>query len=202
MSATFEKLTKVYVKMREALAKLDHDRNDSAKKITDQMAKVEEVLIDKLQADKDMNELVGFYNNGRDELDALDNQYKEEKAHLALRQEKLENAIFAVLKDTNVESMRTKNGTAFTSTQASVKIADWGVFLRTVVTEALTKAYAIDPAFDSSRQLVDKVMEQESWALLKRAASKDAVKAYLEENKACVPGVDYTTRLQVSVRRK
>lgn len=194
MSATFEKLTKVYVKMREALAKLDHDRNDSAKKITDQMAKVEEVLIDKLQADKDMNELVGFYNNGRDELDALDNQYKEEKAHLALRQEKLENAIFAVLKDTNVESMRTKNGTAFTSTQASVKIADWGVFLRTVVTEALAAA--------GPTASLDKIMEQEAWALLKRAASKDAVKAYLEENKACVPGVDYTTRLQVSVRRK
>jgi flagellar basal body-associated protein FliL len=192
-----EKMLNVYRTMVAALRDANKKRNEKVEPIYKQMETIETHLLAHLQHDKNMDGLVAFYNDGRDELDQLDEQFKKMKANVMLRQEKIENAIFSILKETNSQSIKTEHGTAFTSTQASCKIADWGVFLREVVVNALASMGG--PVSDD---FLDKLMEQESWSLIKRAASKDAVKAYIETENKVVPGVDFETRLQVSVRRK
>jgi hypothetical protein len=206
---SLEQFLKVYNKMRDTLRQLDKAHNDNKAPILEQGEKIETAIINQLLNDEDMKSLVFFYNTGRDELDAIDEQFKKEKAHVMLRQEKLEDAIFAILRKTNSDSIKTEHGTAFTSTQSSVKVADWRVFLGQVIEDALTKA-AVDASAeigvqydpDDFKVLLRHLQEQESWSLIKRAASKDAVKAYIEEHKKPVPGVDFDQRLQVSVRRK
>jgi hypothetical protein len=202
---TIEKLQDVYRRMCGALRDVEKQRSEKLEQIYGPMHYITTGLIDELQRHKDMQGLIAFYNDGRDELDELDAQYKKRKAHVMLRQEKLEDAMFALLRECNVESMKTAAGTAFTSTQTSVKVADWRVFLGQVVESAVTDALKVfGPHLtpEDSPNFVGRLMESESWALLKRAASKDAVKAYIEENKKPVPGVDFDQRLQVSVRRK
>jgi hypothetical protein len=205
---TIEKLQDVYRRMCGALRDVEKQRSEKLEQIYGPMHYITTGLIDELQRHKDMQGLIAFYNDGRDELDELDAQYKKRKSHVMLRQEALENAMFALLRECNVESMKTAAGTAFTSTQTSVKVADWRVFLGQVIESALDDAVANmtiegDPWQEGERaDFLKHFQDSEAWALLKRAASKDAVKAFIEENKKPVPGVDFDQRLQVSVRRK
>jgi hypothetical protein len=168
--------------------------NDKTERLRLDMAKVEDKLIAELQEKKDVNGIVAFYN--------------ADKAHVMLRQEKLEDAIHAILRESNAKSIATQSGTTFLTTQTSVKVADWKVLLGHVIDTALRR---IDSAqtgceggdvFDDISALTQALINDESFALLKHAASKDAVKAYIETEKKPVPGVDLSTRLQVSVRRK
>jgi hypothetical protein len=205
---TIETLREVYRKMCDHIRGWNRTFNEGTANTIEQMARIETQIISQLTDTKDMQGLIAFYNDGRDELDELDAQYKKRKSHVMLRQEALENAMFALLRECNVESMKTAAGTAFTSTQTSVKVADWRVFLGQVIESALDDAVANmtiegDPWQEGERaDFLKHFQDSEAWALLKRAASKDAVKAFIEENKKPVPGVDFDQRLQVSVRRK
>lgn len=126
---------------------------------------------------QDVNQLVEVYLSMRTALDKLADEYSTAKAKILLDQEKVEDELFKTLQETNTTSLRTEHGTVFTTKQTSIKIADWQIFF-------------------------EHLKKKKRWELLKHAASKDAVLAYMEETKQPVPGIDMSQRLQISVRRK
>lgn len=198
-----ERLLAVYRNMRAAIAEWDKERNEKQTTVFEQMTLVEKNLLERLQAEKDMSGLVAFYTEGRDELEQLEAQYKKRAAHVKLRQEKLEQAIFQLLKETKADSMKTPHGTAMQTTQTSVKVADWNVFFGELVKNAINNAFArANPVDAGDEAFIKAVMEDEAFSLLKHAASKEAVKAYVDEHKKPVPGIDFTQWKEVSVRRK
>lgn len=75
-----------------------------------------------------------------------------------------------------LDNLKTEAGTAYTSTVASVKTAD-------------------------SQAFFDFVKREEAWHLLEVRPAKTAVQEYVETHKVAPPGVDYSTQINVNVRK-
>lgn len=90
--------------------------------------------------------------------------------------EQLETFLLGHFNNNGVESLRTKAGTAFVKTEVSATIADAAAFRRHVI-------------------------GTESWDLVDWRANKTKVREQVEELAEAPPGVNYSTRRIVQVRR-
>jgi hypothetical protein len=75
-----------------------------------------------------------------------------------------------------LDSLKTEAGTAYTSAVASVRCADPKAFF-------------------------DFVQAHDAWHLLEVRPAKTAVQEYVENHKVAPPGVDYSTQINVNVRK-
>lgn len=75
-----------------------------------------------------------------------------------------------------VTSFRTNHGTAFLTTTDYASVADWDA-------------------------VVGFIKEHDAYDLLEKRISKNAVRGYIDLNKAVPPGVNYGTKLDVNVRK-
>lgn len=123
----------------------------------------------------DLSKRVEQFIMVRDTLEQLAKEAAEKaKPWLAIKQE-LEGIINARLDENNVDSMKTKYGTATRATKYSATVQDAEQFMNFV--------------------------KEGNWDIIERRANQTAVKAYMVEHKAEVPGVKLNSIASLSVTR-
>jgi len=123
-----------------------------------------------------IGELVGKYIAVRDKMNALKKDHKAQIAPYTKALETLENEFKKSMDSSGVENLKTSEGVAFLASQSSVTASDKISFL----------AY---------------VQENDAWHLLDIRPSKTAVQEFVQEFNAPPPGVNYTRRQVVNVRK-
>lgn len=126
---------------------------------------------------KTADEQVAAYIECRDLLKALDEAHAARKKPLLDLQERLEGWLQAFMEKSQAEAIKTKHGTAYTSTRYTASLADPQAFMQFVIA---------NQKFD----------------LLDRRANSTAVKDYVQENSALPPGCNLNAIVSVNVRRK
>lgn len=125
----------------------------------------------------DVNQMVEVYIRIRDEINKIKTAADNQAAELEKQKQVIEDELRKVLQGTGGSSISCKSGTVFVSEQTSAKVADWNTFI----------AY---------------VKANEAWHLLNHAVNKTAVKEHVDTNEALPPGIDFSRRLNIQVRRK
>lgn len=124
----------------------------------------------------------------RDEIKRLDDEHKSKMKPYRDTLEQLNGVILQGLQATNSDSAATAAGTAYRTTKPSASIADATAFWSFVTTQGY-------------------------WDLLDKRANITAVKDYIEQQEELAksdptikpgppPGINYTTKVEVGVRRK
>jgi hypothetical protein len=122
-------------------------------------------------------DLIQKYVELRDHLGTMEDAHKKATKPYKEAMETIEGALLAAMNQAGLASLKGDFGTAFKKTSMSVKTVDKEV-------------------------LMDYVRQSDNFGMLTAAVSKDAVKAYLEENNDTPPpGVDVTFHTEVQVRR-
>lgn len=112
----------------------------------------------------------------RDRINELETAHKELMKPLKLIQERLAGRIQAFMASNNLENLKTKSGTCYTTHRTTASLGDPEAFMK----------YVIDHGqFD----------------LLDRRANATAVKAFVKKNQALPPGCNLNTIETVGVRR-
>jgi hypothetical protein len=124
-----------------------------------------------------LDEIVAKYIKLRDKKAVFKAEYDAKVADIDNMLDKVEAILLKQFEETGVSSVKTPNGTAYTTTRVSVPIADWDLFLS------------------------EFVIPNKSWEFLERRASKTAVEQYKEENGDIPPGVNYVETRLVNIRR-
>jgi len=119
---------------------------------------------------------VAQYVQLRDKIADIEKRHKEELRPFKEMQELLNAALLQHMVSSKAESVRTSAGTVYRSSKGSASIADHKAFW----------------AF---------VENNGAWDLLDKKANVTAVRDYIEENKNPPPGITYTERQTVGVRR-
>lgn len=114
----------------------------------------------------------------RDALAKVDKQWEDERSDLVHMKERLEGRIHKFLRDHNITgSVKTKAGTAYTSTKYTASLADPKAFM-------------------------DYVVNTGQFDLLERRASVTAVKQFIEDNNGQLPaGCNISSHTSLRVRR-
>lgn len=127
--------------------------------------------------ENDVNKLVEVYIKIRDEKDKIEKAADNKAAELTKQMEVIESELRKILQGTGGSSISCKSGTVFVKEQTSAKVADWQPF-------------------------IEFVKANDAWQLLNHGVNKTAVKEYLEANESLPPGVDFSRRLDIQIRRK
>lgn len=125
---------------------------------------------------KTFEERVGQYVRLRDMIKEKDDAHKEAMKPFRDTLEQLGGILLTMLNQSGQDAAKTAAGTAYVTVEASATIADPEQFKRHVI-------------------------GSEDWSLIDWRANKTAVKAFVEENQAAPPGVNFTTIRKVGVRR-
>lgn len=123
-----------------------------------------------------VDRVIEAYIANRNKIAEIENAAKDEMGKIKEVQAKLEAWLKAKAAQDGVDSFKTAHGTAFLTTSESATVAEWDTLF----------------AF---------VRANEAWDFVEKRVSKTAVKAYLEEHKQLPPGVNYTTRQEINVRK-
>lgn len=124
----------------------------------------------------DISKRVGQYIALRDEIKRLDDEHKLKMKVFRETLEKLNGVLLEHLNTINGESVRTDAGTVYRTEKKSASLADPDAFMHFVV-------------------------ENEAWDLLDRKANVIAVADFIKEQSATPPGVNFSSRFEVGVRR-
>ena len=119
--------------------------------------------------------VIETYLKLRRNKEAIEADTKEQLISIKENMLKLEAWIQAKSDETGVKSFKTDAGTAFLSTSDYASVADWDVVMAWV-------------------------KENEAWDMLTRGVSKRAVRGYIDANKTVPDGVNFGTKIGVSVR--
>ena len=125
----------------------------------------------------DFDKRVSQYVQLRDKIREIEKRHKEELSPYKAALDKLGDILLTHLNDTNQERAGSAHGTAYKSTKDSCTIADKDAFWQFVNT--LT-----DP-----RDMID------------FKANVVAVREFMETNKTPIPGLNFSSRLEVGVLR-
>lgn len=125
---------------------------------------------------EDLNERISQFIWARDQLAKLDERWENERKELVSIKSLLEGRIQAFLEANNVESIKTKAGTAYTTIKWSAPVADPQAF-------------------------IDYVVNTGQFDLMERRASVTAVKKFVEDNKFLPAGVSLSHHKSLRVRR-
>jgi hypothetical protein len=112
----------------------------------------------------------------REELEALDREYKEKKAAVKEKMVALENWFTAKAQEDGLDTIKTPYGTAY-----------WSVHHRATVA--------------SREDLFSYCKEHDAWDLIESRASKTAVRSHLEMHGEVPPGINYGTVKVFNFRR-
>ena len=124
-----------------------------------------------------VDQVIKAYIRLRDEVTKLTENYKKEKAKLEEKMDVLAQALAQHLEDTGLDSVKVSGvGVAFEVQKDSVTVEDPIAFM-------------------------EFIKQSNEWGLLKAAATKSAVKKFLDEHDTLPPGVRYTRWKEVQVRR-
>lgn len=124
----------------------------------------------------DTDQLVDRYIRLRDKRDALKKEQAAALKPFETALEQIEGVLLATLDALKQESMRSKSGTFYRSTQTSVKVTAWS-------------------------QTLEYIRDNDAWELLEARVNKTAAAAILEETRAPIPGVEVSRIYSVNVRR-
>jgi len=127
-------------------------------------------------AEPTVGDVVEAYITLRNRKEILEADTKEIVVGIKEKMLKLEAWIQAKSDETGVKSFKTDHGTAFLTTSDYASVANWDAVL----------------AF---------VKENEAWDMLTRGVNKRSVRGYIDANKTVPDGVNFGTRIGVSVRR-
>lgn len=120
--------------------------------------------------------VVATYMKLRAKKDAIEAQVKSEVDGIKQQMEKIEAWIKEQADAQGVTSFKTNHGTAFLTTVDYAIVADWDAVL-------------------------NYIRENEAYDMLEKRVSKTAVRGYIENTKTVPPGVNYGTKLEVSIRK-
>lgn len=121
--------------------------------------------------------LIQAYIKVRDDLSAKEAEMKAALAPLKDKLDKIETEMLRRFNERGVESVRTKFGTAYKNTRASVSVADWDAFFNGFV------------------------LPNKAWDFINHAANKSSIQQYKEEHNELPPGINYSEVLTVGFRR-
>jgi len=123
-----------------------------------------------------VDSVVDTYLKLRRNKEAIEASTKEQLVDIKEKMLKLEAWITAKSDETGVKSFKTDAGTAFLTTSDYATVADWDAVLAWV-------------------------KDNEAWDMLTRGVSKRSVRGYIDANKIVPDGVNFGTKIGVSVRR-
>jgi hypothetical protein len=123
-----------------------------------------------------MDSLVETYIKVREKKSRLKAAYDAEVKQYDELQDKIEALLLAKFGELGVDSVKTENGTAYTSVRSSASIADWDTFW----------------AF---------VKEHGAYEMIERRVSKAAVEQYKSANDDLPPGLNWSETRVVNFRR-
>ena len=126
---------------------------------------------------------ISAYVHLRDEIETIKKRHKEELKALNEKQEKLSGYLGKILEQSGVKSMKSDAGTVFQATKDSVRVADKALF---------------------SDFVVEQIQQDgvDALGILTLSANKNAIKAYMEDNKDSLPpGVTYERWHEIQIRR-
>jgi urease accessory protein UreF len=147
------------------------------------LEQIEAAMMDDMKAltigdeNLDVEECVKSYLTLREQREQTKDRWERRDATLRSSQDLIEAALGVFLQTHKQQGLNTKYGTVFTSAQSTARVADKDAFL------SFLRA-------------------NDAWALANIAANKATVTGYLEEKGELPPGVDYSQRIKVQIRRK
>lgn len=125
-----------------------------------------------------MDELVATYIKIRDKKSRLKAAYDADKAKYDKAQEAIEAELLRQFNEMGIDSIKTPEGTAYTSLSTSVSIADWDAY----------KAFIAE--------------QDDPFMFIERRASKEAVEQFRAANDDVPPGVKWSATKSVNFRRQ
>lgn len=126
--------------------------------------------------DFDAARYIGKYVSLRDKIKALEDTHKKAMAPYKDMLEQLGNHVLKHMQDTNVESVKTGEGTAYISERTSVTLQDAEAFMQYVITNG-------------------------KWDLMDRRANAPAVEAFIKATGGLPPGAKFNKMIKIGVRR-
>lgn len=123
-----------------------------------------------------VDQAVAAYMKLRAQKAEVEARIKDEVTQLEASMSKIESWIKEQADTMGVTSFKTKHGTAFLTTKDYANVADWDATLSFI-------------------------KETGAYDMLNKAVNKTAVRGYIEQNKTVPPGVNYGTKVEVSVRK-
>lgn len=123
-----------------------------------------------------VDQVITAYLQFRNEKSTIRADAETKTAAIDAKLEKLEAWLKTKADADGVTSFRTPHGTAFMTTVDYANVADWDAII----------AY---------------IKANEAYDMLEKRVSKNAVRGYINANKAVPPGVTYGTKLEVNVRK-
>jgi hypothetical protein len=127
-------------------------------------------------ADITVDSVVATYMKLRAKKDSLEAAIKAEVEPIKQQMEKIEAWIKEQADAQGVTSFKTNHGTAFLTTTDYASVADWDAVLTYI-------------------------QENGAYDMLEKRVSKTAVRGYIEATNAVPPGINYGTKLDVSIRK-
>ncbi len=122
-----------------------------------------------------VDQVIATYLKMRKQKEAIEADTKERVKAIKEKMGKLEMWIQSKSDETGVKSFKTDEGTAFMTTSDFASVADWDAVL-------------------------EFVKETEAWEMLTRGVNKTAVRGHIDETQTIPPGVNFGTKISVSVR--
>jgi hypothetical protein len=123
-----------------------------------------------------VGDVIRTYMKLRDQKAAIEGEAKERVNTLKAKMEKLEAFLKAQMDAQGLTSYRSDFGTAFLTTTDYANVGDWD-------------------------RVLDFIRTNEAYDMLEKRVSKTAVRGYIEQTKSVPPGINYGTKLEVSVRK-
>lgn len=123
-----------------------------------------------------VDQAIAAYMKLRQKKSEVEAQIKDEVAQIEAGMDKIEKWIKTQADTMGVTSFKTKHGTAFLTTKDYANVENWDATL----------------AF---------IKENDAYDMLNKAVNKTAVRGYIDQHKAVPPGVNYGTKIEVSVRK-
>lgn len=123
-----------------------------------------------------VDQAIAAYMKLRAKKAEVEARIKDEVTQLEASMDKIEAWIKTQADKMGVTSFKTKHGTAFLTTKDYANVENWDATLNFI-------------------------KETGAYDMLNKAVNKTAVRGYIEQNKAVPPGVNYGTKIEVSVRK-
>jgi len=123
-----------------------------------------------------IDDVIAGYMKLRGQKEAIEAEVKDQVAAIKAKMEKIEAWLKQKADEQGVTSFKGKHGTAFLTTTDYANVADWDAVL-------------------------NYIKENEAFDMLEKRVSKIAVRGYIDKTKAVPPGINYGTKLEVTVRK-
>tara|TARA_B100000427_G_C15026548_1_gene384922 strand:+ start:94 stop:495 length:402 start_codon:yes stop_codon:yes gene_type:complete len=120
--------------------------------------------------------VIKTYLKLRGQKEAIEAEAKEKVKDIVAKLAKLESFLKIKADEQGVTQFKTEDGTAFLTTNDYAQVGDWDEVLSFIV-------------------------KNEAYDLLEKRVSKYAVRGYIDANKAVPSGINYGTRISLSVRK-